>query len=210
MALLGISGCLGAEVGTPLRPCQSPRSYAWRSGCLSTLIVQDQDLVFFSFLDRQTSHAACFNARDYSMIAFFDALLFSSSLRPIGNLVSNRSALDLATLGILQTGQLLSWLLFFLLDWCACFSTCRWLQDFVMTPSRLLHLHIARGLVRHGYPLVPTDQAHDRPRQVGLVHQKTRRPNSGHNRTNLCPEGLPEDSSRRPYPIEDLECTSRC
>jgi hypothetical protein len=113
MALLGISGCLGAEVGTPLRLCQSPRSYAWRSGCLSTLIVQDQDLVLFSFLDRQTSHAACFNARDYSMIAFFDALLFSSSLRPIGNLVSNRSALDLATLGILQTGQLLSWLLFF-------------------------------------------------------------------------------------------------
>jgi hypothetical protein len=29
------------------------------------------------------------------------------------------------------------------------------------------------GLVRHGYPWVPTDQAHDRPQQVGLAYQKT-------------------------------------
>jgi hypothetical protein len=28
--------------------------------------------------------------------------------------------------------------------------------------------------VRHGYPWVPTDQAHGRPRQVGPAHQKTR------------------------------------
>jgi hypothetical protein len=30
--------------------------------------------------------------------------------------------------------------------------------------------------VRDGYPWVPTDQAHSRPRQVGPAHQKTRRP----------------------------------
>jgi hypothetical protein len=33
-----------------------------------------------------------------------------------------------------------------------------------MTSLRSLCLHLARGLVRHGYPWVPTDQAHGRPR----------------------------------------------
>jgi hypothetical protein len=42
-----------------------------------------------------------------------------------------------------------------------------------------MRLHLARGLVRHGYPWAPTDQAHDRPRQVGPAYQKTRRPISG-------------------------------
>jgi hypothetical protein len=36
--------------------------------------------------------------------------------------------------------------------------------------------------VRHGYPWIPTDQAHGRPRQVGPAYQKTRRPVSGLNR----------------------------
>jgi hypothetical protein len=36
--------------------------------------------------------------------------------------------------------------------------------------------------VRHGYPWVPTDQAHGRPRQVGSAYQKTRQPVSGPNR----------------------------
>jgi hypothetical protein len=39
-----------------------------------------------------------------------------------------------------------------------------------MTFLRLLRLHLARGLVRHGYPWVPTDQAHGRPRQVGPAY----------------------------------------
>jgi hypothetical protein len=38
------------------------------------------------------------------------------------------------------------------------------------------------ALVRHGYPWVPTDQAHDHPRQVGPAYQKTRRSVSGPNR----------------------------
>jgi hypothetical protein len=53
-------------------------------------------------------------------------------------------------------------------------------------------------LVRHGYPWVPTDQAHDRPRQVGPAYWKTRRPVSGPNRPSWqptqSPEDLPEDS----------------
>jgi hypothetical protein len=52
----------------------------------------------------------------------------------------------------LRTGRLPSWLCFLLLDRCARYSTCRWLQPFVMTLSRSLRLHITRGLVRHGYP----------------------------------------------------------
>jgi hypothetical protein len=35
--------------------------------------------------------------------------------------------------------------------------------------------------VRHGYPLVPTDQAHGHPRQVGPAYPKTRQPVSGPN-----------------------------
>jgi hypothetical protein len=67
-----------------------------------------------------------------------------------------------------------------------------------MTFLRSLHLHLARGLVRHGYPWVPTDLAHGRPRQVGLAYQKTRRHDSGPNRPSWQPtrppEDLPEDS----------------
>jgi hypothetical protein len=36
--------------------------------------------------------------------------------------------------------------------------------------SKVAGLHLARGLVRHGYPWVPTDQAHGRPRQVGPAY----------------------------------------
>jgi hypothetical protein len=67
-----------------------------------------------------------------------------------------------------------------------------------MTFLRSLHLHLARGLVRHGYPWVPTDQAHGRPRQVGPAYQKTCRPISGPNRPSWQPtqppKDLPEDS----------------
>jgi hypothetical protein len=63
---------------------------------------------------------------------------------------------------------------------------------------RSLRLHLARGLVRHGCPWVPTDLAHGRPRQVGPAYQKTRRPVSGPDRPSWQPtqppEDLPEDS----------------
>jgi hypothetical protein len=38
-----------------------------------------------------------------------------------------------------------------------------------MTFLRSLRLHLARGLVRHGYPWVPTDQAHGLPPTSGSV-----------------------------------------
>jgi hypothetical protein len=66
-----------------------------------------------------------------------------------------------------------------------------------MTFLRSLCLHLARGLARHGYPWVPTDQAHGRPRQVSLAYQKTRRLVSGPNRPSWRPtrpsEDLPEN-----------------
>jgi hypothetical protein len=49
------------------------------------------------------------------------------------------------------------------------------------------------GSVRHGYPWVPTDQAHDRPQQVGPAYQKTRRPVSGPYRSSWRPTRPPED-----------------
>jgi hypothetical protein len=62
-----------------------------------------------------------------------------------------------------------------------------------MTFLRSLRLHLAQGLVRHGYPWVPTDQAHSRPRQVDPAYQKTRRPVSGPNRPSWQPTRPPED-----------------
>jgi hypothetical protein len=82
-----------------------------------------------------------------------------------------------------------------------------------MTFLRSLRLHLARGLVRHGYPWVPTDQAHGRPRQVGPAYQKTRRPVCGPNRPSWRPtrpeEDLSEDSpddfvqTRRQLRVQD-------
>jgi hypothetical protein len=58
---------------------------------------------------------------------------------------------------------------------------------------RSLRLYLARGLVTHGYPWVPTDQAHGRPRQVGPAYQKTHRPVSEPNRPSWRPTQPPED-----------------
>jgi hypothetical protein len=67
-----------------------------------------------------------------------------------------------------------------------------------MTFLRSLCIHLARGLVRHGYPWVPTNRAHGRPRQVGPAYQKTRRPVSGPNQPSWQPtrplEDLPKES----------------
>jgi hypothetical protein len=57
---------------------------------VSTLrLIQDHAIVFLLFLEHQTSHAACFNARGLLYECVFDALLFSSSYRPVGKPVSH-------------------------------------------------------------------------------------------------------------------------
>jgi hypothetical protein len=99
-SLLGILGywalMVGGlfEVGTPTRPprgrpCQTLCSHAWRSGCFYTSFHQDHDLVFLLFLEHQISHAVCFNARGLLYECVYDALLFSSSYRPVGKSVSH-------------------------------------------------------------------------------------------------------------------------
>jgi hypothetical protein len=49
------------------------------------------------------------------------------------------------------------------------------------------------GTVRHGYPWVPTDQSHSRPRKVGPAYWKTYRPVSGPYRPRWHPTRPPED-----------------
>jgi hypothetical protein len=44
---------------------------------------------FSSLFEHQTSHAACFNAQGLLYECIFDALLFSSSYRPVGKPVSH-------------------------------------------------------------------------------------------------------------------------
>jgi hypothetical protein len=50
---------------------------------------------------------------------------------------------------------------------------------FDVTSSLPLLQHVDRGLVRHGYPWVPTDQGPKGPCQVDPTCQKPRRPASG-------------------------------
>jgi hypothetical protein len=57
---------------------------------VSTLrLIQDHDLVFLLFLEHQTSHAICFNARGLLYECVFYALLFSSSYRPVWKSISH-------------------------------------------------------------------------------------------------------------------------
>jgi hypothetical protein len=76
------SACLQGlhEVG----PARFLAAMLRRSGCLYTSFDQDHDSVFFSFLEHQISHVVCFNARGLLYECVLDALLFSSSYRPIG------------------------------------------------------------------------------------------------------------------------------
>jgi hypothetical protein len=60
-----------------------------RSRCLYTSFDQDHALVSLLFLEHQTSHVVCFNARGLLYECVFDALLLSSSYRPFGKPVSH-------------------------------------------------------------------------------------------------------------------------
>jgi hypothetical protein len=60
-----------------------------RSGCLYTSFDQNHALVSLLFSEHQTSHASYFNARGLLYECVFDALLFSSSYRPVGKPVSH-------------------------------------------------------------------------------------------------------------------------
>jgi hypothetical protein len=71
-------------------PIHSPLSGSpYRSFSLYTSFDQDHDLVCFSSLEHQTNHATFFNARGLLYECIFDALLFSSSYRPVGKPVSH-------------------------------------------------------------------------------------------------------------------------
>jgi hypothetical protein len=63
---------------------------------VSTLCsIQDHDSVFFSFLEHQTSHVACFNARDYSTSASSMPSCFPRRTDLLGNPFLITSLLDL-------------------------------------------------------------------------------------------------------------------
>jgi hypothetical protein len=165
MALPGISGCLGV---VDLRP-----SWGWYASVALSDSLQLCSVVWVSLVStcrlyysrprhsfllfyHQTSHAAYFNARDYVLYEIvFNARLLSLSLRPIGNPVSDRTALDLTTLGTLQTGRLLSWLLF---SFWPTYTLYIRSMDGSTTSSWPSQGHCAYtslgGLMRHRYPWV--------------------------------------------------------
>jgi hypothetical protein len=60
--------------------------------CLYTSFDQDHALGFLLSLEHQTSRAVCFNARGLLYECVFDALLFSSSYRPVEKPVSHHVA----------------------------------------------------------------------------------------------------------------------
>jgi hypothetical protein len=91
-------------------------------------------------------------------------------------LTSHRASLDRSSFGKTSNRSAAKSICSFLF-----WSTCMLFDlsiayDFIVTFLRSLCLHLARGLVRHGYPWVPTDQAHGCPRQVGPTYQKIRPP----------------------------------
>jgi hypothetical protein len=87
-----------------------------------------------------------------------------------------------------------------------------------MTLSQPLHLHVDRGLERHGYPWVPTDQGPGGPCQVDPTCQKPHRPASGpgdliHNPKTSddliqTPEGMPS-LWRKLLPRSQCDAASR-
>jgi hypothetical protein len=107
----------------------------------------------FLFLDHHAGHLALHDARILLYECAFEALLFfPSSFRSIGSLHPigrhSNSLCSAKTTSRLTTKLICS----FLLDRRARYSTCRWLQGFVMTLLSSLSLHITWGLVRHTYP----------------------------------------------------------
>jgi hypothetical protein len=72
---------------------------------------------------------------------------------------------------------------------------------FNMTSSQPLCLHVNRGLERHGYPWIPTDQGPRGPCQVDPTCQKTHRPVSGSRDLIHNPGGLgrPRATSSRSW-----------
>jgi hypothetical protein len=70
-------------------------------------------------------------------------------------------------------------------------------QPFNMTLSQPLRLHVDRGLERHGYPWVPTDQGPGGPYQVDPTYQKPHRPTSGPETLSTTPTTL--EYPRRPH-----------
>jgi hypothetical protein len=169
--------------------------------CLGTILRERlwHHLVFFVV---STCWETCFSSHHYSTSLFF-SFFFGSSYRPsclprcsdttlwvrpwrslnffvivsiYWKSSSYKSSLDHTMFGKTKNrsaAKLASF--FFFGPTCTLFdlSIALWLCHDLL---RSLRLHIARGLVRHGYPWVPTDHAHDHPRQVGPAHQKTCRP----------------------------------
>jgi hypothetical protein len=129
------SGCLGVVDLTPswgqhasaalpdnLHLC----SAVWVSLHVDYSIPRSGFLLFFWIIKLAMLPALI--TEDYSTRASSTPSYFLRRFDLLRNLVSDRFVLDLTTPGILQTGQLLSWVLFsFFLDRRAHYSTCRWL-----------------------------------------------------------------------------------
>jgi hypothetical protein len=76
------------------RPCQTRCNYARRSGCLYTLFDQDHNLIFFSFLEHQTSLLSASMLGDYSTSASLMPSCFPRRTDLLGNLFLITSSLD--------------------------------------------------------------------------------------------------------------------
>ena len=107
-ALPGISGCLDVVV-MDLRPPRGRHAptalpdslqLCLSAGCFYTPLFKTKSILFF-FLDHQTGHAACFNARGLLYEFVFDLLIFYVA-SIYWKSTSCRSAFDLATLGKLH------------------------------------------------------------------------------------------------------------
>jgi hypothetical protein len=159
-----------------------------------------------SFLDHHTGHPARHDARILLMSAssmpsdFF--IIVSIYWKP----ASYRSSLDLLSFGKATNRSVAKLTCSFFVTTCTLFDmsiALRLRHDL----SKVAAPTPRSGACETGYPWVPTDQAHGRPRQVGPAYQKTHRPIGGPNRPSWRPtrppKDLPEDS------LDDLVQTRR-
>jgi hypothetical protein len=97
-----VSSDTGHRFGTSLRsarlPCQTPCSYARKSGCLYTSFDQDHDSVFFSFLSIKPAMLPASMLGDYSTSASSTPSCFPRRIDLLGNVFPITSLLDLLLL----------------------------------------------------------------------------------------------------------------
>jgi hypothetical protein len=121
---------------------------------------------FSSYLDHHTGHPARHDARILLMSASSMPSEFFIVVSIYWKPTFYRSSLDLSSFSKTLNRLIAKLICFFLFFW----TDVHAIRPVDSSTTYETWVHLARGLMRHGYPWVPTDQAHGHPRQVGPAY----------------------------------------